>query len=68
MHKAVANVNDIIGPALIGMDTLDLESIDRKMIELDGTENKSRLGGNAIYSVSVAASSARSTTTSQAAI
>lgn len=55
VHKAVANVNDIIGPALIGMDTLDLESIDRKMIELDGTENKSRLGGNAIYSVSVAA-------------
>lgn len=55
VHKAVANVNDIIGPALIGMDTLDLEAIDRKMIELDGTENKSRLGGNAIYSVSVAA-------------
>jgi glycerate 2-kinase len=55
VHKAVANVNDIIGPALIGMDTLDLDAIDRKMIELDGTENKSRLGGNAVYSVSVAA-------------
>lgn len=55
VHKAVANVNDIIAPALVGMDTLDLEAIDRKMIELDGTENKSKLGGNAIYSVSVAA-------------
>ena len=55
VHKAVANVNDIIGPALIGMDTLDLDAIDRKMIELDGTANKSKLGGNAIYSVSVAA-------------
>lgn len=55
VHKAVANVNDIIGPVLIGMDTLDLNAIDRKMIELDGTENKSRLGGNAVYSVSVAA-------------
>ena len=55
VHKAVANVNDIIGPALIGMDTLDLEAIDRKMIELDGTDNKSKLGGNAVYSVSVAA-------------
>lgn len=55
VHKAVANVNDIIGPALIGMDTLDLDAIDRKMIELDGTDNKSKLGGNAIYSVSVAA-------------
>ncbi len=55
VHKAVANVNEVIAPALIGMDTLDLEAIDRKMIELDGTENKSKLGGNAIYSVSVAA-------------
>lgn len=54
VHKAVANVNDIIAPAIIGMDTLDLDAIDRKMIELDGTENKSKLGGNAIYSVSVA--------------
>ncbi len=55
VHKAVANVNEVIAPALIGMDTLDLEAIDRKMIELDGTESKSKLGGNAIYSVSVAA-------------
>lgn len=54
VHKAVANVNDIIAPALIGMDAMDQAAIDRCMIELDGTENKTNLGGNAIYSVSVA--------------
>lgn len=54
VHKAVTNVNDIIAPALIGMDTMDQAAIDRRMIELDGTENKTNLGGNAIYSVSVA--------------
>ena len=54
VHKAVANVNDIIAPKLIGMDVRDQEAIDRLMIELDGTERKSVLGGNAIYSVSVA--------------
>ena len=54
VHKAVANVNDIIAPALIGMDAMDQAAIDRRMIELDGTENKTNLGGNAIYSVSVA--------------
>ena len=55
VHKAVSNVNDIIAPAIIGMDISDQRSIDEKMIELDGTDNKSRLGGNAIYAVSVAA-------------
>lgn len=54
VHKAVANVNDVIAPAIIGMDTLDLAAIDKVMIDLDGTDNKSKLGGNAIYSVSVA--------------
>lgn len=55
VHKAVANVNDIIAPKLIGMDVRDQEKIDRVMIELDGTPDKHVLGGNAIYSVSVAA-------------
>ena len=55
VHKAVANITDLIAPALIGMDVHDQTGIDNKMIELDGTEFKSRLGGNAIYSVSVAA-------------
>ena len=55
IHKAVENVNRRLAPALIGMDVLDLPAIDRRMIELDGTENKKNLGGNAIYSVSIAA-------------
>lgn len=54
VHKAVDNVNNIIAPAIIGMDVSDQRSIDTKMIELDGTENKAKLGGNAIYAVSVA--------------
>ena len=54
VHKAVDNVNNIIAPALIGMDVMDQRAIDEKMIELDGTPNKANLGGNAVYSVSVA--------------
>ena len=52
--KAVANVNDIIAPAIEGMDALDQVAIDRAMIELDGTPNKGRLGANAILGVSMA--------------
>ena len=52
--KAVSNVNDIIAPALIGMSPLEQAAIDRKMIELDGTPNKSNLGANAILAVSLA--------------
>ena len=51
--KAVANVNDIIAPAIEGMDALDQVAIDRAMIELDGTPNKGRLGANAILGVSM---------------
>ena len=54
VHKAVANVNDIIAPALIGKNVLDQEMLDQIMIDLDGTPDKHVLGGNAIYSVSVA--------------
>ena len=56
--KAVANVNDVIAPTLIGMSVFDQSAIDRKMIELDGTYNKSRLGANAILSVSLAVAKA----------
>ena len=56
--KAVANVNEIIAPALIGMNAADQEAIDHVMIELDGTPNKARLGANAILSVSIAAAQA----------
>lgn len=58
VFQAVSNVNDILGPALIGMDVVDQESIDRKMIQMDGTADKSALGGNAIYSISIACADA----------
>ncbi len=53
--KAVANVNEKIAPALIGMDVTDQVALDEKMIALDGTEHKSNLGANAILAVSMAA-------------
>ena len=53
--KAVENVRGPIAKALEGMDPSDQEAIDRAMIELDGTENKSNLGGNAMVAVSLAA-------------
>ena len=52
--KAVANVNDKLAEELIGWDALDQTGIDRRMIELDGTENKKNLGANAIFGVSLA--------------
>ncbi len=52
--KAVSNVNEKIRPALVGLSALDQVSIDHKLIELDGTENKSNLGANAILGVSLA--------------
>ncbi len=51
---AVKNVNEIIRPALLGEDAREQEKIDRIMLSLDGTKNKSRLGANAILSVSLA--------------
>jgi enolase len=55
---AVANVNGRIAKALLGMDAGDQKAIDQTMIELDGTENKSELGANAILAVSLAAAKA----------
>lgn len=52
--KAVENVNDVIAPAVIGLSCLNQVEIDKKMIELDGTPNKSKLGANAILGVSIA--------------
>ncbi|MBI2909727.1 MAG: phosphopyruvate hydratase [Chloroflexi bacterium] len=52
--KAVGNVNNEIGPALVGMSAADQAAIDRKMIDMDGTPNKGRLGANAILGVSLA--------------
>lgn len=56
--KAVENINEKIAPALIGMSALDQRAIDRKMIALDGSKNKSRLGANAILGVSLAVAKA----------
>ena len=52
--QAVANVNDIIGPAILGFDASEQVAIDGVMIELDGTPNKAKLGANAILGVSMA--------------
>ena len=56
--KAVDNVNDIIAPEIEGMNALDQVAIDTAMIELDGTENKGKLGANAILGVSLAVAKA----------
>ncbi|WP_299978788.1 phosphopyruvate hydratase [Desulfobacula sp.] len=53
--NAVANVNEVIAPEIIGYDAMDQAGLDRTMIDIDGTENKSRLGANAILGVSMAA-------------
>jgi enolase len=52
--KAIDNVNEVICPALVGMDATDQVGIDNKMLELDGTPNKAKLGANAILGVSLA--------------
>ena len=54
VNQAVENVNQIIAGKLVGMDALDITSVDSAMLALDGTENKGRLGANAILGVSMA--------------
>lgn len=56
--KAVENVNDAIATALVGKDVTDQKAIDQIMLDLDGTENKGKLGANAILSVSLASAKA----------
>ena len=58
VYKAVANVNETITPALVGKDASDQKSLDEAMFALDGTDNKSDLGANAVLSVSLAAAKA----------
>ena len=58
VFHAIANIHREIAPALIGWDVRDQGALDRKLIELDGTPNKSRLGANAILAVSMAAATA----------
>jgi enolase len=54
VRNAVRNVENILGPAIIGMDSLDQAAVDRVLIECDGTPNKSKLGANAILAISMA--------------
>ena len=58
VSKAVANINEKIAPALVGADASDIYAVDAIMLELDGTEDKSNLGANAILAVSLAAAKA----------
>jgi len=58
VQQAVANVNGEIAEAIRGLDVMDQEALDRRLIELDGTPNKGRLGANAILGVSLAAAKA----------
>lgn len=58
VRKAVANINEVIAPLLVGKDPSDIYAIDRLMIEADGTKDKSKLGANAILAVSIASARA----------
>ncbi|MEM1718192.1 MAG: phosphopyruvate hydratase, partial [Thermosphaera sp.] len=62
VYKAVENVNKILSPALIGLDSRRQNVIDRKMIEIDGTPNKGRIGGNAIVATSLSVAKAAAST------
>lgn len=59
--KAVANINDTIKPLLVGQDAAQQRQLDHAMLDADGTENKSKLGANAILAVSLAAAKAAAT-------
>lgn len=56
--KAVGAVNDILGPALVGMDPCDQQAVDDKLIALDGTPNKGKVGANAVLGISLATAKA----------
>ena len=58
VRKAVKHINEVIAPALVGMEVTDQRGIDHKMLELDGTPTKSKLGANAILGVSLAVAKA----------
>ena len=60
VQKAVSNINDLIGPELLGMDGLDQVALDHAMLALDGTPNKRKLGANATLAVSLATCKAAS--------
>lgn len=63
--KAIANVNSVIAHAVAGMDAAEQETLDERLIELDGTRNKTRLGANALLSVSMAVAHAAASAAGQ---
>jgi enolase len=65
VFKAIANIESIIAPALIGDNVLDQASLDKKLIALDGTSNKSRIGANSTLAVSMASANAAATALNQ---
>lgn len=68
VSKAVENVNGEIAEAMVGLNVLDQPGIDKMLIEIDGTPNKSRLGANAILGVSLACARAAAEATGQSFI
>jgi enolase len=58
VFNAVSSVNDILGPGIWGLESTDQEIVDKKLIDIDGTKNKSKFGANSILSISVAVSKA----------
>ena len=60
--QAVANVNDVLAPEIVDLDVLDQVYVDRRLCELDGTPNKSKLGANAVLGVSMAVAKAAAMT------
>jgi enolase len=62
VQNAVKNVNNTLGPAILGLDSLDQAYVDKVMLDADGTENKSKLGANAILGVSMAVARAAADT------
>jgi enolase len=65
VQKAVSNVNKVLGPKVVGMDPEDQKKVDALMVKLDGTENKSKLGANAILGISLAVAHAAATESRQ---
>ncbi|MBL8924014.1 MAG: phosphopyruvate hydratase [Myxococcaceae bacterium] len=63
VKKAVANVNEKLAPAVVGLDATDQFAVDKAMLDLDGTPNKAKLGANAILAVSMAAARAAASAT-----
>ena len=65
VHGAVNNVNEIIKPEIIGMEATDQRAIDRAMLFIDGTDNKSNLGANSMLGVSLAVAKAAASSLQQ---